>query len=190
MQYGSCHQLPTDVRATASNAGGCYVFLREFELWSLCKLCVSERMCFVGYLRGSRWAVCPFHAHISFTAKCFLGVSRNSLIACWNLIFDRVTMGTRRNLSSCHKQKSTYSQYVSLRQRLDDLGYHSFLSNDSISLVEKLVADLEHYKELCTVQGKSHKSTVKKVSLSYQHASNIESLHTFLTRLITWIKCP
>lgn len=75
-------------------------------------------------------------------------------------------MGTRRNLPSCQKQKSTYSQYVSLRQRLDDLGYHSFLSNDSIPLVEKLVADLEHYKELCTAQGKPNKSTVKKVSFT------------------------
>lgn len=107
--------------------------------------------------------MCPFHADISFTAVCLRGTGHDSHIACGNLIFDRLAMGTRKNLSSCQKQKSTYSQYVSLRQRLDDLGYHSFLSNDSIPLVEKLVADLEHYKEQCAAHGKSQRPAVKKV---------------------------
>lgn len=42
---------------------------------------------------------------------------------------------------------SSYSQYVIVRQRLDDLGYNSYLSNDSVQLVEKLLNDLVRFRD-------------------------------------------
>ena len=57
-------------------------------------------------------------------------------------------MGTHGPHSTL-RSKPSLSQYVSVRQRLDELGYNSYLSNDSVPLVDKLLTDLIHYKELC-----------------------------------------
>lgn len=65
-------------------------------------------------------------------------------------------MGTHGGTIS--QRKASYSQYVSVRQRLDDLGYTGVLSNDSVPLVEKLLEDLVRYKE------QADRSRTKKVS--------------------------
>jgi len=57
-------------------------------------------------------------------------------------------MGTRKD-SLNPRLKSSYSQYISVRQKLDDLGYDSFLSNESVALVDKLLCDLLHWKRSC-----------------------------------------
>lgn len=72
-------------------------------------------------------------------------------------------MGTQRNPPSNLRSKPSFSQYVSVRQRLDDLGYNCYLSNDSVPLVDKLLSDLLHYKEQCSGNQKS--STAKQVPL-------------------------
>ena len=55
-------------------------------------------------------------------------------------------MGTYNNPAK-RKPVASCSQYVSVRQRLDDLGYTGFLANDSVPLVERLLNDLIRSKE-------------------------------------------
>jgi len=57
-------------------------------------------------------------------------------------------MGTK-NDSLNPRVKSSYSQYISVRQKLDDLGYNKFLSNDSVDLVDRLLNDLLLTKKRC-----------------------------------------
>lgn len=57
-------------------------------------------------------------------------------------------MGTR-NDSQNPILKSSYSHYISVRQKLDDLGYDNFLSNESVTLVDRLLCDLLHWKRGC-----------------------------------------
>ena len=59
------------------------------------------------------------------------------------------------------KAKTSQTLYVSLRQKLDDLGYNLFLSNDSTPLVEKIVADLVNAKETCDRIAKENQQLVQ-----------------------------
>ena len=55
-------------------------------------------------------------------------------------------MGTYNNPAK-RKPVASCSQYVSVRQRLDDLGYTGYLANDSVPLVDRLLNDLIRGKE-------------------------------------------
>jgi hypothetical protein len=55
-------------------------------------------------------------------------------------------MGTYNNPAK-RKPVASCSQYVSVRQRLDDLGYTGYLANDSVPLVDRLLHDLIRSKE-------------------------------------------
>lgn len=102
-------------------------------------------------------------------------------------------MGTQSNPPSNLRSKPSFSQYVSVRQRLDDLGYNCYLSNDSVPLVDKLLNDLIHYKEQCLGIQKS--STAKQVPFSclpnshvffkcwtvFQRSEHTTSVGTFAT---------
>lgn len=72
-------------------------------------------------------------------------------------------MGTRKD-SLNPKLKSSYSHYISVRQKLDDLGYDHFLSNDSVALVDKLLSDLLHWKRN-SAENKDAAEQWKKVRL-------------------------
>ena len=54
-----------------------------------------------------------------------------------------VVMATKTNKTAQLKSsKASQTLYISLRQKLDDLGYNQLLSNDSAPLVERLLNDL------------------------------------------------
>ena len=74
-------------------------------------------------------------------------------------------MGTK-NDSLNPRVKSSYSQYISVRQKLDDLGYNKFLSNDSVDLVDRLLNDLLLTKKRCgeIAQSKEQAERWKKVT--------------------------
>lgn len=55
-------------------------------------------------------------------------------------------MGTYNNPAK-RKPVASCSQYVSVRQRLDDLGYTAYLANDAVPLVDQLLNDLLRSKE-------------------------------------------
>lgn len=73
-----------------------------------------------------------------------------------------VTMGTQHNGLPTRPNKSSYSQYVIVRQQLDDLGYNAYLSNESVPLVERLVRDLIRCKEFHA--RKFHESSRQRVN--------------------------
>jgi hypothetical protein len=111
--------------------------------------------------------VCLFRA-LTYLLHKHLYFHQNSFIACLVRIFSIVTMGTQNNPPSNLRSKSSFSQYVSLRQQLDDLGYNNYLSNESVPLVDKLLRDLLQYKELCMGSQKHHQ-TARKVTLVFYY---------------------
>ena len=74
-------------------------------------------------------------------------------------------MGTRKD-SQNPILKSSYSHYISVRQKLDDLGYDNFLSNESVTLVDRLLCDLLHWKRGCA-ENKEAAEQWKRVSFNF-----------------------
>ena len=66
------------------------------------------------------------------------------------------------------RKPNSCSQYVSVRQRLDDLGYTGFLANDSVPLVDRLLSDL--------IRSKEENNLLTKLKVSSQFSRKVSLL--------------